>query len=196
MKTVIYRDVLNFAASLNIEASSDYTLFGSYDSFGVNLVCRIKMDDIARILEEDYSSVSAYDEAFQSINQKKVGDEEPICSVCKSSLCISNIGDVYPCEGWQKMILGNLNTMTLKSIWEDSPLTNHLRQLKYYDFEECSACRDRKYCTTCLIMNANEKDGNYMNVNPYLCAAAKVKRQSIEKKMAEKESCSRMKYTK
>jgi len=180
-----YREVLEFAKSLNIEASSDYTLFGCYDLSGINLGCRITKVDIEDVLDADYTNANVYDEAIRTINQKKVGDDEPICTVCKSSLCISNTGDVYPCEGWQRMVLGNLNAMTLRQIWEDSPLTKHLRDLKYRDFEECSVCQDRKYCTTCLIMNANENGGDYMQVNPYMCELARIKKRIIEVKMGK-----------
>lgn len=176
-----YREVLDFAKSLNIEASSDYTLFGCYDSSGVNLSCRITIADVEDILDADYRDAKVFKEAIQVINQKKVGNDEPICTVCKSSLCVSNNGDVYPCEGWQRMILGNINSMTLRHIWEDAPLTKHLRGLRYRDFDNCSVCQDRKYCTTCLIMNANENGQDYMHVNPYVCALAKIKRCAIEK---------------
>lgn len=180
-----YRDVLEFAKALNIEASSDYTLFGCYDSSGINLGCRITNVDIENILDADYKDAKVYNETIQVINQKKVGNDEPICAVCKSSLCISNTGDVYPCEGWQRMKLGNLNTMTLRQIWEDSPMTKHLRALKYRDLEECSVCQDRKYCTTCMIMNANENGSDYMRVNPYMCELARIKRRVIEGKMTK-----------
>ncbi len=175
-----YREVLEFAKSLNIEASADYTLFGCYDSSGTNLGCRITTADVKEILDTDYKNANVYNEATQAINQKNVGDDEPICSVCKSSLCISNTGDVYPCEGWQKMVLGNLNSMSLRDIWENVPSTKHLRELRYRDFGECSICKDRKYCNTCLIINANENEGNYMRVNPYLCTLARTKRHAIE----------------
>ena len=176
-----YRDVLNFAASLNIEASADYGLFGCYDSSGCNLGCRISPIQMEEILSEDYEDESTFRETVRAIESKKVHNDDPICSVCKSSLCVANNGDVYPCEGWQKMVLGNVNRESLKYIWEELPLTNQLRALRYRDFAECSACMNRKYCTICLIMNANESDNDYMRVNPYMCEMAKIKRDAVEK---------------
>ena len=175
-----YHEVLDFAQSLNIEASSDYSLFGCYDKSEGNLDCRISTCDVLDILDNDCQNENKSKEILQSIESKKVNNTDPICSVCKSSLCISNNGDVYPCEGWQRMILGNIMISSLQYIWEDSPLTKHLRELKYQDFLECSICQNRKYCTTCLIMNANEKNGDYMIVNPYMCELANVKRFVIE----------------
>lgn len=179
-----YHEVLDFAKSLNIEASSDYSLFGCYDKSEENLECRISICDVFEILDKDCGNENKLKEIVQSIDRKKVDNTDSICSVCKSSLCISNTGDVYPCEGWQRMILGNIMISPLKYIWEESPLTKHLRELKYQDFVECSICQNRKYCTTCLIMNANEKNADYMTVNSYMCELAKIKKCVIEKQIS------------
>lgn len=176
-----YQEVLDFAQSLNVEASSDYSLFGCYDKSEENLECRINPPDVLEIIDKDCKNENKLKDMVQSIDAKRVNDTDSICSVCKSSLCISNNGDVYPCEGWQQMILGNVISSSLKYIWEDAPLTKHLRELKYQDFVECSICQNRKYCTTCLIMNANEKNGDYMIVNPYMCELAKIKKSVLEK---------------
>ncbi len=175
-----YREVLDFAASLNIEANSDYILFGCYDSSKVNLGCRITSTDVMNILNYDYADEKTINDTILSLNGKKTGDDDYICSVCKSSLCISNTGDVYPCEGWQKLILGNINSNPLEYIWNELPLTKHLRGLKYQDFQECRICHNRKYCTTCLILNANENNGDYMNINPYMCELANIKKCAIK----------------
>lgn len=174
-----YHNVLDFAASLNIEASSDYVLFGCYDSSGSNHSCRISTAQVGELLKVDYDDGAMYEEAVRVIESKKIRDDDPICSVCKSSLCVANNGDVYPCEGWQRMILGNIRTDTLKYIWEESSLTQHLRSLVYRTIRGCDSCDNRKYCTTCLIMNANDNDNEYMKVNPYMCELAAVKKSAI-----------------
>lgn len=176
-----YHEVLSFASSLNIEATSDYTLFGCYDLSECNLGCRISMDKVAEVLTHNYKNDDSLKEAIQYIKTKKIDNGDAICSVCKSSLCISNNGDVYPCEGWQRMTLGNVMRSSLKYIWEESLLTIHLRELKFQDFQKCRKCQNRKYCTTCLIMNANENNGDYMSINPYMCELAKIKKSVLEK---------------
>ncbi len=175
-----YREVLDFAASYNIEASSDYTLFGCYDSSKNNLGCRVEMNDVETILHFKYQNEHLFKEDIGAIEQKKTDDEDSICSICKSSLCVSNKGDVYPCEGLQRMVLGNLSSLTLKQIWEELPLTKHLRELKYRDFQKCYVCSNRKYCTTCLVMNTNEHRNDYMVVNPYMCELTGIKQNIIE----------------
>jgi len=176
-----YSDVIDFASSLNISHSIDYALFCSYDSSCSNIACRINTTEIADILKISYSDVETLNEAIQSSLHKQVDDGDFICSVCKSSLCISHNGDVYPCEGWQRMVLGNVNSHSLSEIWEEAPVTKRLRELRFQDFKKCSICQNRMYCSPCLIMNANESVTNdYMNINPYLCDMAEIKRNAIE----------------
>lgn len=167
-----YKDVLQFASSLNIEADVDYSLYGSYDLSQHNLSCRLSIDEIEQIINENNLIPHA------SEDKKIRYSNDPICPVCKSSLCISNIGEVYPCEGWQSLILGNLNEQSLKEIWEDGVITNRLRNLTLKDFPKCDSCIDRNFCNTCLILNVNEDmEGNYKKVNEFQCEVAKLKRR-------------------
>lgn len=180
-----YREVLNFAKTLNIEADSDYFLFGCYDSTQSNLSCRLSIDEVESVIKEDLSDAQNRVQLEYTIDSKHTDTNDAICPVCKSSLCISNTGNVYPCEGWQSLSLGNLSESTLQDIWENAPLTNHLRNLRYNDFHECKECQDRKYCNTCLIMNANEdSEGNYHRVNSFMCSVAKMKKCEYEESNA------------
>ena len=178
-----YIDVLNYAKSLNIEADSDYLLYGCYDFSKSNLSCRLDIDEIEHIVHEKLSKPIGLDNIKEKVEIKKVEAEDPICPVCKNSLCISNTGDVYPCEGWQFLIIGNLKEQSLSELWENSVIINHLRSLEFKDFPKCNSCPDKKYCNTCLIMNANEDiNGNYMNVNTFQCEAARVKHRQMKMK--------------
>lgn len=184
-----YKEVLQFARSLNIEADSDYSLFGCYDFTKSNLSCRLSTSEVADIIKEDLSYPQNRERLEDSISSKQTGINDAICPVCKNSLCISNLGNVYPCEGWQSMTLGNLTDSTLRDIWESTPLTNLLRNLRYADSRECRECQDRKFCNTCLIMNANEDpEGNYQRVNPFMCAIARMKKREFNKYSVPTES--------
>lgn len=166
-----YKSVLEFANSMNIEADSDYSLFGSYDLSCSNLQCRLSADEI-----EEIENTKILKESELEYIRSKRTSSDPICPVCKSSLCISNIGDVYPCEGWQSLILGNIEKQSLKEIWENNPLVLKLRGLTYKDFPKCNSCTCKQFCSICLIMNANEdSNGNYRNVNTFMCDVAKIK---------------------
>ncbi len=180
-----YKGVLQFAKSLNIEADSDYLLFGCYDSSHSNLSCRLSSSEVKDVIKEDLRDPQNREGLEESISSKQTELNDAICPVCKSSLCISNTGNVYPCEGWQSLSLGNLTESTLQNIWEIAPLTNQLRNLRYADFPECRECQDRKFCNTCLIMNANEDpEGNYQRVNHFMCAVAKAKKREYKKTLS------------
>jgi len=177
-----YRDVLDFASSHNIESNSDYAIFGCYDGMCSNVSCRISLNDVQDILEKDIQDKRKQEEMLDSMATKRIQDDDAVCFVGKSSLCVSNIGDVYPCEGWQKKVLGNIMDRSLEDIWEHDSQTKYLRNLKFRDFKQCRDCGIRKYCTTCLVMNANENPENdYMKVNPYVCQLAEVRRAAIER---------------
>ena len=45
-----YKDVLIYAKSKNIEADSDYSLFGSFDCSKKNLACRLSIEEISELL--------------------------------------------------------------------------------------------------------------------------------------------------
>lgn len=178
-----YIKVLKYAKLLNVEADSDYLLYGCYDFSKSNLSCRLDLDEVEHIIHEKLSKPIDFNNIKEKVGIKKGEAEDPICPVCKNSLCISNTGDVYPCEGWQSLIIGNLKEQSLKELWENSVIINHLRSLKFKDFPKCILCPDKKYCNTCLVMNANEDvNGNYMHVNTFQCEAARIKHRQMKMK--------------
>lgn len=174
-----FGDVLRFAKSLNIEADADYILYGCFDHSNSNLSCRLSTEEIKDVVTEKYLSSSN----GKIMTNKNNDADDPICPVCKHSLCISNTGNIYPCEGWQNFKLGNLKENTLREIWEKGSLVLYLRSLKYKDFPKCNLCLNKKYCSICLIMNANEEsDGDYKNTNTFMCKVAKIKHEIINKR--------------
>lgn len=171
-----YREVLNWAKALNIEASADYMLFGCFDGSRKNLQCRLDLTEIESLLIEGRSENISYD-------KNETSDGTSICPVCYSSLCISPLGQVYPCEGWQSYTLGDINNSSIREIWENSSDVLSLRNLTIKDFPKCLNCTDREYCSICLIRNVNESNTlDPKDINPYFCSVAKLKRQ-IEKRI-------------
>lgn len=176
-----YQDVLNWAKSLNIEVNSDYMIFGCFDNSLSNLGCRLGLSEIRAIIENslanDGSSVNIYKDSDQAKS------EYGVCPVCANSLCVSCDGNVYPCEGWQSMVLGNVKESSLYQIWTESSAVDTLRNLTIEkDFPQCAICDSKDYCSICLIRNANEsQNGDYKVVNPYFCEIAKIKRHAAKK---------------
>ena len=173
-----YQDVLEWAKVLNIEADSDYMLFGCFDRSGSNLKCRLELSELEPFIARGLDSVTG-----EEIDNSGIGRRDyTICPVCISSVCISHSGDVYPCEGWQSHSLGNIKDDSLKQIWEESTGIQELRALSYDDFPKCRVCKDKAFCSICLIRNANEsKSGDYRQINPYYCEIARMKRLYAEK---------------
>lgn len=167
-----YQDVLNWARGMNIEADSDYMLFGCFDGSCDNLKCRLDLSELEPFVVKELESGGGKEKE----NNDRGRRDYTICPVCISSVCISHAGIVYPCEGWQSHSLGNIKDVPLKQIWEESVDIKELRSLSYEDFPKCRVCSDRAYCSICLIRNANEsKPGDFRQVNPYYCEIARMK---------------------
>lgn len=171
-----YQDVLDWAKSLNIEASSDYMLFGCFDGSRKNLQCRLDLSEVEEVIRhEKQGQVQAKE------HQYNPDSNSSICPICSSSICVSHLGDVYPCEGWQSLILGNIMESPISQIWEESPTVHKLRNLSIQDFPKCQSCADKDFCSICLLRNVNEsKNHDYREVNPYFCKIAKLKKLLAE----------------
>lgn len=167
-----YQDVLNWAREMNIEADSDYMLFGCFGGSGNNLKCRLELSELEPFVVKELDSGGSKEKGSHDVGRQ----DYTICPVCISSVCISHTGNVYPCEGWQSHSLGNIKDTPLKQIWEESAGIKELRSLSYDDFPKCRVCKDKAFCSICLIRNANEsKTGDYKQVNPYYCEIARMK---------------------
>lgn len=114
--------------------------------------------------------------------KKNALPDDFICSVCNSSICITDNGNVYPCAGWQDYVVGNVKETLLKDIWENSAKVHYLRNLRKRDFPRCIQCADKDFCTMCMIRNANESPlGDPLAVNKYFCDIAKFNKEIMLK---------------
>lgn len=171
-----YQEVLDWAKSLNIEASSDYMLFGCFDGSGKNLQCRLDLSEVEEVIRNEKQNQAPAKE-----HQNNPNSNSSICPVCSSSICVSHLGDVYPCEGWQSLILGNIKESTICQIWEESPTVHKLRNLSIQDFPKCQSCADKDFCSICLLRNVNESPNlDFNDVNPYFCEIARIKKLIAE----------------
>lgn len=172
-----YQSVLRWAKALNIEASSDYMLFGCFDGSCKNLNCRLELPEVESVIREGYSMIMQSDNLYHNSELELAGRDYVICPVCLSSICIAHNGDVYPCEGWQSYKLGNLKSSSLQQIW-NGPRIKELRALSFDEFPKCRFCPDKEFCSICLLRNANEsRIGSFKDINPYFCSIAHIKRE-------------------
>lgn len=121
-----YRDVLKYAQSLQIKAFSDYIMMGEADLCTDNLKNRLSVPETEAVIRD----IIEYDIDFprwikekkpyiESVDQEKYA-QQALCGVGLNNICICENGDLYPCPGWQSMIVGNVNHQSLKEIWEGS----------------------------------------------------------------------------
>ena len=192
-------DVVVWAREHNVAVAVEPVIFASYDHSGGNLDNRISLDELDAVLDKEMS------EGFARIIKEAASEKElltgkdPVCSVCRYSLCVSVEGNVFPCAGWQSNVIGNLNASTLKEVWEDSEKIRWLRGIKRDSFSKCVSCENRGYCTVCMMANANENpDGNPFFIDDFHCkVASKTRRKVLDfleiKQEAESDSQSAVK---
>lgn len=173
-----FLDVLKYSQSLQIKAYSDYILMGRADLCTDNLSNRLSLEETEKVIrsiienDPDYSRwISEKRSYLESIDRERYS-KQALCGVGLNNICVSANGDLYPCPGWQSMIVGNINNNTLINIWENSTDLKKLRKVTHADFPQCIDCSARKYCTMCLERNCNENNGDMYKVGRHYCNVA------------------------
>lgn len=177
-----FLEVIQWGKKHNVAVAIEPEIFASYDHSGSNLKNRLTLEEFeSAVAKEIYEG---YAEAFWNSAKTKetLTENDPICSVCRYSFCVSVEGKVFPCAGWQTNIIGDLNQNTIAEIWENSSEIQALRKIKRKEFAKCVTCEDRGYCTVCLMSNANEnQDGDVFKINNFHCKASAI----VHKKISE-----------
>lgn len=177
---VAFADVIRWGIEHSIAVAVEPVIFASYDHTGDNLSNRLSIEEIGKAIEVELNE--GYGKAICSIakEKEKFTADDPICSICRYSFCVSVNGDVYPCVGWQTNILGNLKQKSLSDIWNTSEKIKQLRQIKRRDFPKCVDCKDRGYCTVCMMSNSNENcDGDAFRIHDFQCTVAALLHQKV-----------------
>lgn len=172
-----YNDVVSFGAKLNVKVGNDFVIIAKYNNSTQNLDNRLSIEDIRKIIKQKYINDPYYIEWIEKEIEKKkeMKPDDYICSVCHSSICITETGTAYPCAGWQGYVVGDLNKNSLNEIWTESARIRYLRNLRRRDFPKCINCSDKEFCTMCMVRNANEHPlGDPLKVNEYFCNIAKL----------------------
>lgn len=175
-----YDDVIKWAKKYKIHAGDDYTIIARYDHTTQNLNCRLSIDEVKEVINNKVVNNTNYFEQMESEIEKKknITLNDSVCSVCYSSICIADNGNVYPCAGWQDYVVGNIKETSLNDIWDSSEKVQYLRGLRNQDFPLCIQCADREFCTICMVRNANENPfGDPLTVSEYFCNIAKLNRK-------------------
>lgn len=179
-----YNDVIKWAQKYKIHVGDDYAIIAQYNHTTQNLGCRLAVNEIERIINNKITDDAMYLERIRIAAEKRknVTPNDFVCSVCHSSICVADNGNVYPCAGWQNYVVGNIKETPLKDIWNNSEKVQYLRELRNRDFPKCVQCPDKDFCNMCMVRNANENPlGDPLIVNEYFCDIAKLNRKIFER---------------
>ena len=175
-----YDSVLNWAKIHNIHVGNDYVIIARYNHTTQNLNNRLSISEIEEMINNIIVNDKTYLEQIEKEAEKKndITLNDIVCSVCHSSICIAENGNVFPCASWQGYIVGNVKETSLKEIWDNSEKVQYLRNLRKQDFPKCIQCPEKEFCTMCLVRNANEHPhGDLLAVNEYFCNIAKLNKK-------------------
>ena len=185
-----YSDVVNYAKSLKVSIHTDYIMMAQADCDTSNLVNRLSLEETEKLLREQMNSGHFGLDHFlveKAISEKNQASEDfpnqPLCGVGYDNCCITANGDVYPCAGWQDMVLGNINKLRLKDIWENSDVIKRLRNVKQSSFPKCLKCEAQDYCSRCLVRNYNESHGDMFAISEHFCKVAFLTKKLVEERM-------------
>lgn len=172
--------VIRWGYSNNISVAIEPVIFASYDHSRDNLSNRLELVEIEKVIDSQLNEGYANIILNTAKEKESLKENDPICSVCRYSFCVSVQGEVYPCAGWQTNIVGYLKKQTLSEIWKNSDKIKHLRNIKRKDFPKCVECKDRGYCTVCMMSNSNEnQDGDAFKINEFNCKVAELKHNKL-----------------
>ena len=173
-----YKEILKYAHSLQIKAFTDYIMMAEADFNTENLQNRLSIKETEKVIRDiiefdiDYSEwVKKQRPYLENLDKEKYA-KKPLCGVGINSFCIAENGDIYPCPGWQSMIIGNIRQQSLKQIWSESEALAKLRNITHGDFPQCLECEARNYCSMCIQRNFNENNGDMFKINKHFCEVA------------------------
>ena len=181
-----YLGVLQWCNEHKIRAQTDYIIMAEYNHETENLAHRLSIEESGRVItsimeaDQDYQESLLAPDFEERINSLQQNPERRLCGVGVSTCCMVANGNIYPCAGWQGMVLGNVNQTPLKEIWDKSEKIQWLRSLKLKDMGggECAKCDKAAFCSPCMVRNANESPtGNPLEINRHFCAVAAKNKQ-------------------
>src|SRR5574344_255737 len=183
-----YKDVLKWAHDHKVRAVTDYIMMAEYNHETENLANRLSVQEAGEVIKSimdgdaDYQRNILKPDFVKPCNEMQFNPERRLCGVGISSCCMVANGNIYPCAGWQEMVLGNVTEKTLKDIWDNSEKLKWLRGLKMKDMGggECCKCDKASFCAPCMVRNANESPtGNPLEINRHFCAVAALNKQIV-----------------
>lgn len=180
-----YDAVMKYAQSLRVKCQTDYIMMAQTDLNVGNLSNRLTIEETEKVIRDilkfdvDYKEKTLALEALSNLSEKEYC-EMPYCGVGINQICVTVNGDLFPCPGWQDMVVGNVYKNSLKDIWNNSIELKKIRNVRRGDFPKCIKCEAKDYCNMCLVRNYNENNGNMFQTNEHFCKVAFLNKRLVE----------------
>lgn len=187
-----YKDVLKYAQSIRCKVNVDVIMMAQANLDTNNLANRLSVEESGEVIKDIIENNADYRNAISemaSFSSLMYANREnfvklPLCGAGINDCCIAENGDVYPCAGWQDMVVGNVYKQSLKEIWDSSEKLKTIRAVTQGDFPQCLECEAQDYCSRCLVRNYNESNGDMFNLNKHFCDVAFLNKQIVEEYIA------------
>ena len=158
-----------------------------------NLANRLSVEETGEVISDiiennaDYRKAITEMASFSSMMYANYDNfvKLPLCGAGINDCCIAENGDVYPCAGWQDMVVGNVYKQSLKDIWDNSEKLKTIRSVTQGDFPQCLKCEAQDYCSRCLVRNYNESNGDMFKLNQHFCDVAFLNKKIVEEYWAK-----------
>ena len=183
-----YKEVLKYAQSIKCKVNVDVIMMAQADLDTNNLANRLSVEESGEVISDiiennaDYRKAISELASFSSLMYANYDNfvKLPLCGAGINDCCIAENGDVYPCAGWQDMVVGNVYQQSLKDIWDNSDKLKNIRAVTQGDFPQCLECEAQDYCSRCLVRNYNESDGDMFKLNKHFCDVAFLNKKIVE----------------
>ena len=188
-----YKDVLKYAQSIRCKVNVDVIMMAQADLDTNNLANRLSVEETGEVISDiiennaDYRKAITEMASFSSMMYANYDNfvKLPLCGAGINDCCIAENGDVYPCAGWQDMVVGNVYKQSLKDIWDNSEKLKTIRSVTQGDFPQCLKCEAQDYCSRCLVRNYNESNGDMFKLNQHFCDVAFLNKKIVEEYWAK-----------
>ena len=183
-----FGEVMKWAHEHKVRATTDYIMMARFDHSTSNLANRLDADETEKVIkdivngDENYQIEILKPEFEENCKAFEFNPNRRLCGVGISSCCMVANGNIYPCPGWQEMVLGSLQTDILKNIWENSEKMKWLRSFQFKDMGqgECCKCDKAAFCAPCMVRNANENpDGDPLTINRHFCKVTDINKKIV-----------------
>lgn len=184
-----YKDLLNYSLNLNLFCYIDYVLLAQSNLSSENIdSTRMTLAQTEELLDDIIEADPTFNKLINSITSEAHLDTVEFaqrfnkCEILQSTIGVTVNGDVYPCPGWQDMVVGSIHEATLQDIWHNSPKVIELRGTSKNNFKKCKKCDLKNYCDMCMVYNYNENDGDVTKVCTRFCDIASLLKSKLKKK--------------